>query len=53
MNRIAELSAPGAPLRADLESAVADLSQTSRSLRSFADQLDRHPSTLLFGGKAP
>ncbi len=53
MNRIAELSAPGAPLRADLESALADLSQTSRSLRSFADQLDRHPSTLLFGGKAP
>jgi len=53
MNRIAELSAPGAPMRADLESALADLSQTSRSLRSFADQLDRHPSTLLFGGKAP
>ena len=53
MSRIAELSAPGAPMRADLESALADLSQTSRSLRSFADQLDRHPSTLLFGGKAP
>lgn len=50
MNQLVEISAPGAPVRADLEAALADLAQTSRSLRSFADQLDRKPNVLLFGG---
>lgn len=50
MSQLSELTAPGAPVRADLETALADLAQTSRSLRSFADQLDRQPNVLLFGG---
>jgi paraquat-inducible protein B len=49
MNNLAELSAPGAPLRADLELAVRDISQAARSIRAFSDQLERQPNTLLFG----
>lgn len=53
MNELAEATAPGAPLRADIESTVSDLSQAARSLRSFADQLERDPSSLIFGGNKP
>jgi len=53
MDNVAEFSAAGSPLRSDAELAVRDLSLAARSLRSFADQLDRQPSTLLFGKKAP
>lgn len=53
MHDLAELSAPGSPVRADMDSAVTDLSQAARSLRSFADQLDREPSSLIFGGSKP
>lgn len=52
MDQLADLSAPGAPLRADLETSMQDLSQAARSLRSFSDQLERQPSILLFGKKA-
>lgn len=51
MANIAELSAPGAPLRADLEGSMRDLSQAARSLRGFADQLERQPNSLVFGTK--
>lgn len=53
MDNVAEFSAAGSPLRSDAELAVRDLSLAARSLRSFADQLDRQPSTLLFGKNAP
>jgi paraquat-inducible protein B len=53
MGNLAEVSAAGSPLRADAELAVRDLSLAARSLRSFADQLERQPSTILFGKKAP
>ncbi|MGH6646958.1 MlaD family protein [Aquabacterium sp.] len=53
MGNVAEISAVGSPLRADAELAVRDLSLAARSLRSFADQLERQPSTLLFGKKSP
>lgn len=53
MGNVAELSAVGSPLRADAELAVRDLSLAARSLRSFADQLERQPNTILFGKKAP
>ena len=53
MGNFAELSAVGSPLRADAELAVRDLSLAARSLRSFADQLERQPNTILFGKKAP
>jgi len=46
---LADVSAPGAPLRADLELAMRDISQAARSLRAFADQLARQPNALLFG----
>lgn len=49
MSNLADLSAPGAPLRADLELAMRDLSQAARSMRSFSDQLERQPNNLLFG----
>jgi paraquat-inducible protein B len=51
MANIADLSAPGAPLRSDLELAMRDLSQAARSLRGFADQLERQPNSLVFGKK--
>jgi paraquat-inducible protein B len=53
MDNVAEFSAAGSPLRSDAELAVRDLSLAARSLRSFADQLERQPSTLLFGKKTP
>lgn len=49
MGNFAELSAVGSPLRSDAELAVRDLSLAARSLRSFADQLERQPNTILFG----
>lgn len=53
MGNFAELSAVGSPMRSDAETAVRDLSLAARSLRSFADQLERQPNTILFGKKAP
>jgi paraquat-inducible protein B len=53
MGNFAELSAVGSPLRSDAELAVRDLSLAARSLRSFADQLERQPNTILFGKKSP
>lgn len=49
MHNLAELSAPGAPVRADLESAMEDMSRAARSLRSFADELERQPNAIVFG----
>ena len=37
------------PLRSNLEQALANLSVASKSLRSFADQLDRSPNILITG----
>ncbi|RZI83319.1 MAG: MCE family protein [Rubrivivax sp.] len=53
MDNVADFSAAGSPLRSDAEMAVHDLSMAARSLRSFADQLERQPNTLLFGKKTP
>ena len=53
MQDLAAVAAPGSPLRADVNSAVSDLSQAARSLRSFADQLERKPNSLIFGGNQP
>lgn len=51
MANLVDLSAPGAPLRADMELAMRDISQAARSLRAFSDQLERQPNALLFGKK--
>lgn len=37
------------PLRGNLEQTLANLSVASKSLRSFADQLDRRPNVLITG----
>ncbi|WP_448204927.1 MlaD family protein [Azospirillum sp. sgz302134] len=40
---------PRSPLRNNLEQTLSNLSMASKSLRSFADQLDRSPNTLITG----
>lgn len=45
----AELTAPGAPLRAELEQAMRDLAASAESLRSFAARVERNPNALVFG----
>ena len=50
---LAAVAAPGSPLRTDVNAAVSDLSQAARSLRSFADQVEREPNSLIFGGSKP
>ncbi|WP_448191549.1 MlaD family protein [Azospirillum sp. sgz301742] len=40
---------PRSPLRGNLEQTLANLSVASKSLRSFADQLDRSPNILITG----
>ncbi|CAG9931862.1 MlaD family protein [Candidatus Nitrotoga arctica] len=49
MTRIADIAAPGAPLRSDLESTVRDLSQAARSLRSLSELLEEKPNAIVFG----
>lgn len=49
MGRVADIAAPGAPLRSDLEGAVRDLSQAARGLRSLSELLEEKPNALIFG----
>jgi paraquat-inducible protein B len=51
MDRVSALTAPGAPLRGDLDSAVRDLSQAARSLRDWSDLLEEKPNAIIFGGR--
>lgn len=51
MSRVADLTAPGAPLRADLEATVKDMSQAARDLRSLGELLEEKPNALIFGNK--
>jgi len=51
MERVADLSAPGAPLRSDLEASARDLSQAARGLRSLAELLEDKPNAILFGDR--
>ncbi|HET6599399.1 MAG TPA: hypothetical protein VFG60_05500, partial [Burkholderiaceae bacterium] len=53
MNRVAEMTAPGAPLRGDLEAAVRDLSQAARGLRDWAELLEEQPNAVIFGNRRP
>ncbi|MCW7536632.1 MlaD family protein [Aquabacterium sp. A7-Y] len=53
MDRVSELSAPGAPLRADLDSAVRDLSQAARGLREWSELLEEQPNAVIFGADRP
>ena len=48
-----ELTAPGAPLRAELEESLRNLSIASEALRSFAETIDRNPQALVTGVAQP
>ncbi|MCM5679217.1 MlaD family protein [Schlegelella sp. S2-27] len=49
MNRVAELTAPGTSLRADLDSAVRDLALAARGLREWSEVLEEKPNAVIFG----
>jgi paraquat-inducible protein B len=49
MDRFADMAAPDASLRTDLEATVADLSQAARSLRSLSELLEEKPNAIIFG----
>lgn len=51
MERVAELTAPGATLRADLDAALRDLSQAARGLREWAEILEERPNAVIFGSE--
>ena len=51
MNRVAEMTAPSAPLRGDLDAAVRDLSQAARGLRDWSELLEEKPNAIIFGNK--
>ena len=51
LNRIAEMTAPGASLRGDLDASVRDLSQAARSLRDWSELLEEKPNAIIFGTK--
>lgn len=44
-----ELTAPGAPMRADLEQALRNLAVASEALRNFSETIDRNPQALITG----
>ena len=49
MSNTNDLVSRNAPIRSDLETSMRNLSQASRSLRSFAETLERNPNALLLG----
>jgi len=51
MNRVAEMTAPNASLRADLDASVRDLSQAARGLRDWSELLEEKPNAVIFGNK--
>ncbi len=51
MNRVAEMTAPDASLRADLDTAMRDLSQAARGIRDWSELLEEKPNAIIFGNK--
>lgn len=51
MIRVAELTAPDASLRGDLDAAMRDLSQAARGLRDWSELLEEKPNAVIFGNK--
>jgi paraquat-inducible protein B len=51
MARIAEMAAPNASLRGDLDTAVRDLAQAARSLRDWSELVEEKPNAVIFGDK--
>ncbi|HKX42741.1 MAG TPA: MlaD family protein [Burkholderiaceae bacterium] len=53
MDRVAEMTAPGASLRGDLDAAIRDLSQAARGLRDWSELLEEKPNAIIFGNRRP
>jgi len=53
MDRLADITAPDASLRTELEATVADLSQAARSFRSVSELLEERPNAIVFGKGRP
>jgi paraquat-inducible protein B len=51
MNRVAEMTAPNASLRGDLDASLRDLAQAARSLRDWSELLEEKPNAVIFGNK--
>jgi paraquat-inducible protein B len=51
MNRVAEMTAPTASLRGDLDASLRDLAQAARSLRDWSELLEEKPNAIIFGNK--
>ena len=51
MNRVAEMTAPNAALRGDLDAALRDLAQAARGLRDGSELLEEKPNAVIFGNK--
>jgi len=51
MNRVAEMTAPNASLRGDLDAAMRDLSQAARGLRDWSELLEEKPNAIIFGNR--
>ena len=51
MVRVAEMTAPNAALRSDLDAALRDLSQAARGLRDWSELLEEKPNAIIFGNK--
>ena len=51
MNRVAEMTAPNAALRTDLDATLRDLSQAARGLRDWSELLEEKPNAIIFGNK--
>jgi paraquat-inducible protein B len=51
MDRVAEMTAPGASLRGDLDAAIRDLSQAARGLRDWSELLEEKPNAIIFGNR--
>ncbi|HEY9065305.1 MAG TPA: MlaD family protein [Burkholderiaceae bacterium] len=51
MDRVAEMTAPGASMRGDLDAAIRDLSQAARGLRDWSELLEEKPNAIIFGNR--
>jgi len=51
MNRVSEMTAPDASLRADLDAAMRDLSQAARGIRDWSELLEEKPNAVIFGNR--
>lgn len=51
MSRVAEMTAPNAALRADLDASMRDLSQAARGLRDWSELLEEKPNAVIFGNR--